>query len=53
MEDAGLRYVREWISKCFFQDYILFQVHDLASSLAQNVSSKIIFYFKCIIIGSK
>ena len=39
MEDAGLRYVREWISKCFFQDYILFKMHDLASSLAQNECS--------------
>jgi len=26
-ESAGLRYVREWISKCSFQDYILFQMH--------------------------
>ncbi|XP_011038340.1 PREDICTED: disease resistance protein RGA2-like [Populus euphratica] len=46
LEDVGLRYVRELISKCFFQDYedwifgALFKMqdlmHDLASSLAQN-----------------
>jgi len=46
LEDAGLRYVRELISRCFFQDYedrivvVYFKMHDLmhdlASSLAQN-----------------
>ncbi|XP_034898979.2 putative disease resistance protein RGA3 isoform X1 [Populus alba] len=46
LEDVGLRYVRELISRCFFQDYedrivgALFKMHDLmhdlASSLAQN-----------------
>ena len=49
LEDVGLRYVRELISKCFFQDYedwifgALFKMHDLmhdlASSLAQNECS--------------
>jgi hypothetical protein len=46
LEDVGLRYVRELISRCFFQDYenkIIIAsfkmhdlMHDLASSLAQN-----------------
>jgi len=46
LEDVGLRYVRELISRCFFQDYEDWMVsanfkmhdlmHDLASSLAQN-----------------
>eukprot|EP00258_Populus_trichocarpa_P015554 XP_006372437.2 putative disease resistance protein RGA3 [Populus trichocarpa] len=46
LEDVGLRYVRELISRCFFQDYedvivgATFKMHDLmhdlASSLAQN-----------------
>ncbi|XP_011038383.1 PREDICTED: putative disease resistance protein RGA3 isoform X5 [Populus euphratica] len=46
LEDIGLRYVRELISRCFFQDYLhgwfgaSFKMHDLmhdlASSLAQN-----------------
>jgi Leucine-rich repeat (LRR) protein len=46
LEDVGLRYVRELISTCFFQDYedeivgASFKMHDLmhdlASSLAQN-----------------
>ena len=46
LEDVGLRYVRQLISRCFFQDYEvrLFGafckmhdlMHDLASSLAQN-----------------
>ncbi|XP_073261682.1 disease resistance protein RGA2-like [Populus alba] len=47
LEDVGLRYVRELISRCFFQDYVeddctgaAFKMHDLmhdlASSLAQN-----------------
>jgi hypothetical protein len=46
LEDVGLRYVRELISRCFFQDYedriviAYFKMHDLmhdlASSLAQN-----------------
>ncbi|XP_073261683.1 putative disease resistance protein RGA1 [Populus alba] len=46
LEDVGLRYVRELISRCFFQDYEDFTyvaifkmhdlMHDLASSLAQN-----------------
>jgi hypothetical protein len=46
LEDVGLRYVRELISRCFFQDYVdriagaSFKMHDLmhdlASSLAQN-----------------
>eukprot|EP00258_Populus_trichocarpa_P028131 XP_024444150.1 disease resistance protein RGA2-like [Populus trichocarpa] len=46
LEDVGLRYVRELISRCFFQDYedgivgASFKMHDLmhdlASSLAQN-----------------
>jgi len=46
LEHAGLRYVRELISRCFFQDYVVTIVsayfkmhdimHDLASSLAQN-----------------
>jgi len=46
LEDVGLRYVRELISRCFFQDYVVTIVsayfkmhdimHDLASSLAQN-----------------
>ncbi|XP_061947471.1 disease resistance protein RGA2-like [Populus nigra] len=46
LEDVGLRYVRELISRCFFQDYEDLMVvaefkmhdlmHDLASSLAQN-----------------
>jgi Leucine-rich repeat (LRR) protein len=46
LEDVGLRYVRELISRCFFQDYEDVMVgatfkmhdlmHDLASSLAQN-----------------
>eukprot|EP00258_Populus_trichocarpa_P028510 XP_024444529.1 disease resistance protein RGA2 [Populus trichocarpa] len=54
LEDVGLRYVRELISRCFFQDYedwiisASFKMHDLmhdlASSLAQNefsiISSK-------------
>ncbi|KAI5591239.1 hypothetical protein BDE02_04G065400 [Populus trichocarpa] len=48
LEDVGIRYVRELISKCFFQDVndLLFVlsfkmhdlVHDLASSLVQNES---------------
>ena len=46
LEDVGLRYVRELISRCFFQDYVDGNIgasfkmhglmHDLASSLAQN-----------------
>jgi hypothetical protein len=46
LEDVGLRYVRELMSRCFFQDYedwdyvAFFKMHDLmhdlASSLAQN-----------------
>ncbi|XP_011011370.1 PREDICTED: putative disease resistance protein RGA3 isoform X7 [Populus euphratica] len=46
LEDVGLRYVRELISRCFFQDYedciviAYFKmhdlIHDLAASLAQN-----------------
>ncbi|XP_061947433.1 disease resistance protein RGA2-like [Populus nigra] len=46
LEDVGLRYVRELISRCFFQDYEVMWfaatfkmhdlMHDLASSLAQN-----------------
>jgi len=46
LEDVGLRYVRELISRCFFQDYVDLNygasfkmhdlMHDLASSLAQN-----------------
>ncbi|XP_034898934.1 disease resistance protein RGA2 isoform X1 [Populus alba] len=46
LEDVALRYVRELISRCFFQDYVdkiigaIFKMHDLmhdlASSLAQN-----------------
>jgi Leucine-rich repeat (LRR) protein len=46
LEDVGLRYVRELISRCFFQGYVDFNyvagfkmhdlMHDLASSLAQN-----------------
>ncbi|XP_024448234.2 putative disease resistance protein RGA3 isoform X2 [Populus trichocarpa] len=46
LDDVGLRYVRELISRCFFQDYVgrivgaIFKMHDLmhdlASSLAQN-----------------
>nr|XP_034927106.1 putative disease resistance protein RGA3 [Populus alba] len=46
LEDVGLRYVRELISRCFYQDYDDFTyvaifkmhdlMHDLASSLAQN-----------------
>jgi len=46
LEEVGLRYVRELISRCFFQDYVdkivvaNFKMHDLmhdlASSLAQN-----------------
>uniref|UniRef100_A0A3N7H772 NB-ARC domain-containing protein n=1 Tax=Populus trichocarpa TaxID=3694 RepID=A0A3N7H772_POPTR len=46
LEEVGLRYVRELISRCFFQDYVdlnyaaVFKMHDLmhdlASSLAQN-----------------
>ncbi|KAL9381484.1 hypothetical protein Peur_027141 [Populus x canadensis] len=46
LEEVGLRYVRELISTCFFQDYVDLMVvaefkmhdlmHDLASSLAQN-----------------
>nr|XP_034927109.1 putative disease resistance protein RGA1 isoform X2 [Populus alba] len=46
LEDVGLRYVRQLISRCFFQDYVDEMVgasfkmhdlmHDLASSLAQN-----------------
>ncbi|XP_061947569.1 putative disease resistance protein RGA3 isoform X2 [Populus nigra] len=46
LEHVGLRYVRELISRCFFQDYVVTIVgatfkmhdimHDLASSLAQN-----------------
>ncbi|XP_073261677.1 putative disease resistance protein RGA1 [Populus alba] len=46
LEDVALRYVRELISRCFFQDYVdlnygaSFKMHDLmndlASSLAQN-----------------
>eukprot|EP00258_Populus_trichocarpa_P028135 XP_024444154.1 putative disease resistance protein RGA4 [Populus trichocarpa] len=49
LEEVGLRYVRELISRCFFQDYdpildgivmAFFKMHDLmhdlASSLAQN-----------------
>eukprot|EP00258_Populus_trichocarpa_P032189 XP_024448208.1 disease resistance protein RGA2 [Populus trichocarpa] len=46
LEDVGLRYVRQLISRCFFQDYEDMIVganfkmhdlmHDLASSLAQN-----------------
>uniref|UniRef100_A0A2K2ARC9 Rx N-terminal domain-containing protein n=1 Tax=Populus trichocarpa TaxID=3694 RepID=A0A2K2ARC9_POPTR len=49
LEDVGIRYVRELISKCFFQDVndLLFVlsfkmhdlVHDLASSLVQNECS--------------
>ena len=49
LEDVGIRYVRELISKCFFQDVndlvflLSFKmhdlVHDLASSLAQNECS--------------
>jgi hypothetical protein len=46
LEDVGLRYVRELISRCFFQDYedvivgagfkMHDLIHDLASSLAPN-----------------
>ncbi|XP_061947431.1 disease resistance protein RGA2-like [Populus nigra] len=39
LEDVGLRYVHELISRCFFQDYLFKMhdlMHDLASSLAQN-----------------
>jgi hypothetical protein len=52
LEDVGLRYVRQLISRCFFQDYEDMIVganfkmhdlmHDLASSLAQNEFSIII-----------
>jgi hypothetical protein len=51
LEDAGLRYVRELISRCFFQDYedgivaagfkMHDLMHDLASSLAQNEFSSV------------
>jgi hypothetical protein len=46
LEEVGLRYVREFMSRCFFQDYedemfaASFKMHDLmhdlASSLTQN-----------------
>ncbi|XP_031277384.1 putative disease resistance protein RGA1 [Pistacia vera] len=54
LEDAGLRYLKEFLSRCFFQDvkdfsfYFTFKMHDLSHDLAVSVAER-----ECLVVKSE
>ncbi|XP_031254344.1 disease resistance protein RGA2-like [Pistacia vera] len=54
LEDAGLRYLKEFLSRCFFQDvedfgfYFTFKMHDLVHDLAVSVAER-----ECLVVKSE